>query len=199
MALIHDLPMEITETSIPSVKIIRPQRFGDPRGFFSEVYRRDKLRDAGIDQEFTQDNLSLSTTLGTVRGLHFQIPPVAQSKLIFVIHGAILDVALDIRAGSPTFGRHISFKLDDENRQQLYVPSGFAHGFSTLKPDTLVYYKISTPYTPEHERGILWNDPDLGINWQVSPDRVVLSDRDRHHPPLKDLATYFSYDAVSGK
>ena len=191
--------MEVVETYIPSVKIITPKQFGDRRGFLSEVYRRDTLCEANIDQEFIQDNLSLSATRGTVRGLHFQIPPAAQSKIVFVIHGAILDVAVDIRTGSPTFGRHVSIMLDDEKRQQLYIPPGFAHGFSTLKPETLVYYKISTPYTPEHERGILWNDPDLGIDWKIPPDRAVLSDRDRQHPPLKDLATYFSYDAVSGE
>ena len=190
--------MEITGTFLPSLKIITPKRFGDVRGFLSEVYRSDILRELGIDQEFMQDNLSLSAAVGTVRGLHFQTPPAAQSKLIFVVRGAILDVALDIRHGSPTYGKHVAVVLDDDLGRQLFIPAGFAHGFCTLKSDTMVYYKISTPYAPEYERGIMWNDPDLAIDWQISPDRAVLSDRDRLHPPLKDLEPFFYFDDATG-
>ena len=186
--------MKSQPTAIPEVTLITPERFGDLRGYLSEVYRHDRLRQLGIEVDFLQDNISLSADVGTVRGLHFQITPMAQAKIVFVLRGAILDVAVDLRAGSPTFGQHVSAMLSEDNGHQLYVPVGFAHGFATLAPNTLVYYKISSLYTPELERGILWNDPDLAIEWPVSTDRAIVSARDKQQPRVKDLETYFQYN-----
>ena len=185
--------MKSQPTAIPEVTLITPERFGDLRGYLSEVYRHDRLRHLGIEVDFLQDNISLSADVGTVRGLHFQITPMQQAKIVFVLRGAILDVAVDLRAGSPTFGQHVSAKLSEDNGHQLYVPVGFAHGFATLVPNTLVYYKISSLYAPELERGILWNDPDLAIEWPVSTDQAIVSARDKQQPRVKDLETYFQY------
>lgn len=181
-------PLRATE--IDAVKIVLPRRFGDARGWFQETYSRPRLRDAGLDVEFVQDNMSMSARAGTVRGLHFQIPPFAQAKLIGVIAGAIFDVAVDIRVGSPTFGRHVAMNLTPESGQ-LYVPEGFAHGFCTLAPDTVIAYKVSAPYAPEHDRGLDWADPALAIAWPPAPGAAILSDRDRKHPRLADLPAYF--------
>jgi len=183
--------MQISDTTISAVKLVIQRRFGDERGFLTETFQGKKFRAAGITAGFEQDNLSCSAARGTVRGLHFQIPPAAQAKLVFVLRGAIVDVAVDLRADSSTFGQHVACVLDDQNFAQLYIPSGFAHGFATLQPDTLVYYKISSPYSPEHERGILWNDPDLAIDWQVSAEDALLSERDRQHPRLREIEAYF--------
>ncbi|MFS8636624.1 MAG: dTDP-4-dehydrorhamnose 3,5-epimerase [Gemmatimonadota bacterium] len=181
------MKFEIFETAIPDVKEIVPVRYGDERGFLSEVYQRDAFAAAGIDIEFVQENHSYSARRGTVRGLHFQIPPRAQAKLVRVARGAILDVAVDIRPGSPTFGRHVAVVLSAENWKQLYIPVGFAHGFCTLEPDTEVIYKLSDVYAPELERGLLWNDPALGIEWPVSEAEAILSPKDRTHPRLSEL------------
>jgi dTDP-4-dehydrorhamnose 3,5-epimerase len=183
--------MQLIPTEIPAVKILLPRKHGDHRGFFSETFSRKTLADAGIAVEFVQDNHSLSAAKGVLRGLHYQIAPMAQDKLIRVIRGAILDVAVDIRRGSPTFGEHVSAVVSRENWRQIFVPAGFAHGFVTLEPDTEVLYKVSAYYSPAHERGIRWNDPKLAIAWGIDPAAAVLSARDRDHPLLVDAKDLF--------
>ncbi|MGB7161203.1 MAG: dTDP-4-dehydrorhamnose 3,5-epimerase [Tepidisphaeraceae bacterium] len=183
--------MQLIETEIPAVKVLVPKKIGDHRGFFSEVYSDKLLSALGIDARFVQDNQSLSAEKGVVRGLHFQLPPLAQDKLIRVVRGAVLDVALDIRRDSPTFGRHVAVVLSAENWKQMFVPAGFAHGFATLEPNTEVLYKVTNYYSPAHDRGIRWNDPKLGIDWGVTEDAAVLSERDRKHPVLADVAELF--------
>jgi dTDP-4-dehydrorhamnose 3,5-epimerase len=172
-----------------------PTRHGDERGFFSEVYSKLELAKLGFDLDFVQDNQSLSRASGTVRGLHFQAAPFAQSKLVRVLRGAILDVAVDIRLGSPTYGQHVSVVISAKDWNQLLVPKGFAHGFCTIEPDTEIFYKVDAPYAPDHEHGIYWADPDLGIRWPVSPDQATVSERDRKLPRLKDLRPFFRFDA----
>jgi dTDP-4-dehydrorhamnose 3,5-epimerase len=183
--------MQIVPTEIPDVKILIPKKFGDHRGFFSETFNRKFLGDAGIAADFVQDNHSLSVPKGVVRGLHYQIPPMAQDKLVRVVHGAILDVAVDIRRSSPTFGRHVAAVISAENWRQIFVPIGFAHGFATLEPNTEVVYKVSNYYSPQHERGIQWNDPELDIDWGIDATAAILSDRDKAHPRLKDVSDAF--------
>lgn len=183
--------MDVQNLAIPDVKLITPKVHRDARGFFCETYRADALALAGIDIEFVQDNYSFSTEKGVVRGLHFQAPPHAQDKLIRVIRGAILDVAVDLRRSSPTYGRHVSAVLSAENWAQLLVPVGFAHAFLTLEPDTEVAYKVSAYYAPECDKGLRWNDPELGIAWPIDPGDAVLSDKDRALPLLRDLGEYF--------
>jgi dTDP-4-dehydrorhamnose 3,5-epimerase len=178
--------MKIEASALADVLMITPKRFGDARGFFSETYSKPAFADAGLVFEFVQDNHSYSAAPGVVRGLHYQLPPAAQDKLVRVVRGAILDVAVDIRRASPTFGRHVTLRLSAEAWNQALVPVGFAHGFCTLEPDTEVLYKVSAPYAPDLERGVLWNDPDLGIDWPVEPAVAVVSDRDRTHPRLRD-------------
>jgi dTDP-4-dehydrorhamnose 3,5-epimerase len=185
--------MQIVPTAIEEVKEIRPVRHRDPRGFFSEIFREDVLRAHGVDAPFVQENHSLSCERGVVRGLHFQIPPVGQAKLVRVGRGAILDVAVDIRAGSPTFGRHVAVELSAELGNQLFVPEGFAHGFCTLEPDTEVFYKVSSYYSREHDSGLAWDDPQLGIDWPVAAEQALLSDKDRRQPLLANLPVYFRY------
>ena len=170
---------------------ITPKRFGDSRGFFSESYNRDALYELGINCDFRQDNHSLSRQRGTIRGLHFQIAPSAQAKLVRVLRGAVYDAAVDLRHGSPTFGRSCAVVLSAENGRQLLVPAGFAHGFCTLEADTEVSYKVDAPYAREHERGLRWDDPVLGIAWPVSRQEAVLIERDEHWPLLSDLPAYF--------
>jgi dTDP-4-dehydrorhamnose 3,5-epimerase len=183
--------MQVIETAIPAVKLIVARKHGDHRGFFSEVYSRKVLRDAGIDLEFVQDNHSLSAEKGVVRGLHYQIAPTSQDKLVRVVRGAILDVAVDIRRGSPTFGKHVAEVISAEKWNQILVPVGFAHGFVTLEPNTEVLYKVTNLYSPKDERGIRWNDPALGIDWRVDPSTAILSKRDTEHPFLKDATDLF--------
>lgn len=180
--------MQVISAEIPDVKVLIPRRFKDARGFFSETYNKEALRSVGIDAEFVQDNHSLSVEKGVVRGLHYQIAPMAQHKLVRVISGAILDVALDIRRSSPTFGKHVAVQISAEEWNQIFVPIGFAHGFVTLEPNTQVIYKVSAPYSPAHERGIRWNDLALGINWGLDEQVAVLSERDRKHG-LFDVAS----------
>ncbi|MEI8397100.1 MAG: dTDP-4-dehydrorhamnose 3,5-epimerase [Rhodospirillaceae bacterium] len=183
--------MKITSTEIADVKLIEMSRHGDPRGFFSEVYNRRLYHEAGIDAAFVQDNFSLSATVGTVRGLHFQLAPHAQAKLVWVSRGRIFDVVVDLREGSPTRGRWVSAVLSAEAWNQFYIPAGFAHGFCTLEPDCCVQYKVSGQYAPECDRGVIWNDPELGIAWPVTPDAAVLSDKDRRLPRLAELGVVF--------
>jgi dTDP-4-dehydrorhamnose 3,5-epimerase len=183
--------MVVQDTKIPDVKIVTPKRHGDARGFLSEVYSRKSLAALGIEVEFVQDNHAYSAALHTVRGLHYQVPPMAQAKLIRVCRGAILDVAVDLRRGSPTFGRHVTAIVSAQAWNQIFVPVGFAHGFCTLAPDTEVIYKISDFYSPPHERGVAWNDPDLDIPWPVSAAEAIVSDRDRELPRFAELADLF--------
>lgn len=185
--------MNVEALAIPDVKRLVPRVFRDERGFFAETYSRKGLEAAGVDATFVQDNHSLSRTKGVVRGLHFQKPPHAQGKLIRVTHGAIFDVAVDIREGSPTFGRHVACVLSAENWAQLWVPAGFAHGFCTLEPDAEVHYKVTDYYAPQSDSGILWNDPELGIDWPVAAGEAVLSEKDRTLPRLSELGRVFSY------
>ena len=187
---VHRQPLDLT---IAGPRVLAPPRHGDERGFFSETWSRAAFASAGIDCDFVQDNHSLSRSKGTVRGLHFQTPPFAQAKLVRVIRGAILDVAVDIRDRSPTFGRHVAVELSAANWRQLFVPQGFAHGFCTLEPDTEVLYKVSAPYAPDHDRGILWNDPALAIAWPVSPAAAVVSGKDRAQPLLAGLGPVFAW------
>ena len=187
--------MQIIPTAIPEVKEIRPVRHSDARGFFSEIFRDDVLRQHGIEMPFVQENHSLSADRGVIRGLHFQIPPMAQAKLVRVGAGAILDVALDIRTGSSSYGRHVAVVLSAAEGNQLFVPEGFAHGFCTLEPNTEVIYKVNRYYSPEHDRGMRWNDPALGIAWPVGEADAVLSYKDRRQPLLAKLPASFMYGA----
>ncbi len=181
----------IQDLAIPDVKLVRIKRHGDGRGYFAETYVRRAFAAAGIGGEFTQDNEVLSRATGTVRGLHFQLPPHAQTKLVRVVRGRILDIAVDLRRSSPTFGRHVTIELDAERGDQLLVPAGFAHGYCTREPDTLVLYKVDKPYAPDYDRGVNWSDPDLAIAWGVAENEAVMSDRDRALPNLRDLAVCF--------
>ncbi|HIJ63457.1 MAG TPA: dTDP-4-dehydrorhamnose 3,5-epimerase [Rhodospirillaceae bacterium] len=183
--------MDVTSTAIPDVKIVKPKRFGDHRGFFSETFSTRSFAEAGLPSVFVQDNHSLSRPKGTVRGLHFQLAPFAQDKLVRVVRGAILDIAVDLRRDSPSFGRWVAAVLSAENGDQLLIPIGFAHAFCTLEADTEVLYKVTNFYSPQHDRGLLWNDPDLAIDWPVSEADAVLSDKDRVHPRLRDLPPCF--------
>lgn len=183
--------MELIATEIPDVKLLAPPKFSDHRGFFSETYNKRALAAAGIHLDFVQDNHSLSREKGVVRGLHFQLPPAAQDKLIWVIRGAVLDVVVDVRRSSPTFGSYVALVLSSDEWRQLLVPAGFAHGFATLEPDTEIIYKVTDYYSPRHERGILWNDPALGVPWPVLPGEAILSDKDRRLPRLSEAPELF--------
>jgi dTDP-4-dehydrorhamnose 3,5-epimerase len=172
--------------------MLRPRRFGDHRGFFCEVYQYERHAKA-LEREvdFLQDNCSFSSRAGTVRGLHFQAPPGAQAKLVSVFRGAILDVAVDVRRGSPSFGRHVAVRLTADGGEQLFIPEGFAHGFCTLEPDTLVHYKVSRYFEAALDFGVFWQDPDLSIAWPVAATDAVLSEKDRGLPRLSQLPAYF--------
>lgn len=183
--------MEILETDIPDVKIIRPKKFGDHRGFFSETYNKKILAEYGIDLDFVQDNHSLSVEKGVIRGLHYQTPPYAQDKLVRVIRGSILDVAVDIRKDSPTYGKHIKAIISANDWNQILVPIGFAHGFCTLEPDTEVIYKVTNYYSPENDAGIYWNDEELGIEWPIPEEHAILSDKDKRQPKFSQIKLVF--------
>lgn len=178
--------MKITPLAIPDVLLIEPKRFGDSRGFFAETFREDILAEHGFKARFVQDNHSQSSTVGTLRGLHFQKAPRAQDKLIRVIRGSIWDVAVDIREGSPTYGQYVADELSAANGLQLLIPKGFAHGLVTLEPDTEVLYKVTDYYSPECDSGIAWNDPDLRVDWKWT-GTPVLSDKDRALPTFASL------------
>lgn len=183
--------MHIASADIPDIRVLRPARHGDARGFFSETWSRARLAAAGIELDFVQDNHAWSAEAGTLRGLHYQIGPQAQAKLVSCPRGSVFDVAVDLRRGSPSFGRHVAVTLSAAAWNQVLIPAGFAHGYCTLEPDTVVTYKVTAPYAPEFERGLLWNDPALGIGWPVDPAAVRLSERDREHPPLAAVADLF--------
>jgi dTDP-4-dehydrorhamnose 3,5-epimerase len=184
------MKLDVIPQSLSGVMVIRSKRYPDPRGYFAETYVRRDFALAGIGQEFIQDNQSGSSARGTVRGLHFQIPPFAQAKLVRVLRGRILDVVVDLRRSSPSYGRHLSIELGADTGENLYVPKGFAHGFCTLVADTEVLYKVDAVYSAEHDRGVNWADPALGIAWPVSQADAVLSAKDAVLPPLRDLPNY---------
>ena len=185
--------MKFEPLRIADIIKITPARFGDSRGYFSEVYKDRWFRDNIADVSFVQDNQSLSAARGTVRGLHFQLEPFAQGKLVRAIAGAIFDVAVDIRVGSPSYGQWVAAELSADNGDQLWIPAGFAHGFATLAPDTIIHYKVTAPYSAADDRGLLWNDPAIGIAWPVAEAEAVLSDKDRKQPSLAELAPSFHY------
>lgn len=176
--------MRVLPLKLPGASIFEPVVHGDHRGYFMESYNENVMKDRGLYFNFIQDNQSLSSEVGVLRGLHYQLNPKAQTKLVRVISGAIYDVIVDIRRNSPTFGQWVGVILSEHNKRQLLVPKGFAHGFCTLVPNTQVLYKVDEYYSPDHDRGILWNDPDLDIDWPIS--NPVLSDKDQRHPLLKD-------------
>jgi dTDP-4-dehydrorhamnose 3,5-epimerase len=183
--------MQIEPLAIADVKIITPRRFQDDRGFFSETWNARAFREAGIEADFVQDNHAYSVEKGVVRGLHYQLPPSAQGKLVRVTKGAILDVAVDIRRASPTFGHHVSAVLSAENWRQIWVPVGFAHGYVTLEPHTEVVYKVTNLYAPALDRGIMWSDPALGIDWGLTDTEAILSEKDRRQPRLAEATDLF--------
>jgi dTDP-4-dehydrorhamnose 3,5-epimerase len=185
--------MQFEKLAIAGLVLITPVRHGDDRGYFVETHRQDLFEAAIGPVAFVQDNQSMSAEVGTIRGLHFQVNPRAQGKLVRCLFGAILDVAVDIRRGSPTYGRHVAVELSAENGRQLWLPTGFAHGFCTLRPNTVIAYKVTDVYSPAHDRGLLWNDPDLAIDWPVAEDRAVLSGKDRVQPRFAELDTDFVF------
>ncbi len=190
--------MEIKRLAIPDVILLTPPRFADTRGFFSETFNAARWREAGVAPDLIQDNHSFSAAPFTIRGLHCQIAPHVQGKLVRCARGAIFDVAVDLRVGSPSYGRHVSAVLSAENWRQLWVPGGFLHGFCTLEPETEVIYKVSAPYDRAAERGVIWNDPDLAIPWPASAQDVVLSDKDRVLPPLAEVTPWFTARGEGG-
>src|SRR5260221_840875 len=186
------MQLDVQALSIPDVKLIKTPRISDARGYFCETFQRADFAAQGMDHDFLQDNQSCSSRPGTVRGLHFQRPPFAQAKLIRVLHGRIFDVAVDLRRSSPDFGMHIAIELSIEGNEQLFIPAGFAHGFCTLKPDTVVFYKVDQVYSAAHDGGVNWADSDLGIEWPVASAEAILSEKDRGLPMLADLAPFSS-------
>ena len=185
--------MKIGALPLAGLTKITPTRLGDHRGYFSEVFKDGWFRENVADVTFVQENESLSATVGTVRGLHFQLDPFAQGKLVRCLAGRIFDVAVDIRLGSPTYGQWYGCELSMENGEQLWIPTGFAHGFATLVPDCVISYKVTAPYSAVSDRGLLWNDPEIGIEWPMPLDNAVLSDKDKVQPRLADLPPSFKY------
>ncbi|MGG1834390.1 dTDP-4-dehydrorhamnose 3,5-epimerase [Cytobacillus firmus] len=184
--------MKVTKTNLGGVVILEPNVFGDHRGWFMETYNKSNLAEAGINIEFVQDNQSFSAAKGTLRGLHYQLNPKAQTKLVRCTKGAIYDVAVDIRKGSSTFGKWFGLELTEENKKQLLIPKGFAHGFMTLTEDVEVQYKVDELYAPECDRGIIWNDPEIGIEWPMEV-KPILSAKDEKAPVLKDAEKNFIF------
>ena len=189
--------MQFERLDIPDVILITPKKFGDERGYFMESFRKSLFEEAVGNFDFVQDNQSLSADAGTIRGLHFQLEPKAQGKLVSCVTGAILDVAVDIRTGSPTYGHHVTAELTRDNGQMLWVPAGFAHGFCTLEANTKVSYKVTEYYSPEHDRGLAYDDPEIGINWPIASGKAVLSAKDRRQPTLAELGAVLTYSQSS--
>lgn len=185
--------MEVIKTDIEGVVIIEPKVFGDNRGYFFESFNtRDFTEKTGVTVNFVQDNESKSR-YGVLRGLHFQKPPFTQSKLVRVVKGKVLDVAVDIRKGSSTYGKYVSCEMSEENKRQFFVPKGFAHGFCVLSDEAVFQYKCDDFYHPEAEGAIAWNDPAIAINWPIIADEIILSEKDKHHPYLKDFESPFIF------
>jgi dTDP-4-dehydrorhamnose 3,5-epimerase len=189
--------MEIEHTALQGVVILRPARHGDARGFFSESWNRERMARAGFDYDFVQDNHSLSGAVGTVRGLHYQTPPHAQTKLVRCGQGALFDVAVDIRSGSPTYGQWVGVELTAENGKQLLIPAGFLHGFATRAPDTEIIYKCTDYYAPDCDAAVRYDDPDIGIDWGLGTSAPLLSTKDITAPRLSDLKTPFIFQVAA--
>lgn len=188
--------MNVRSLAIPDVKLIEPKLFRDERGFFSETWNERDLAAAGLELRFVQDNHAYSADRGVVRGLHFQVPPHAQDKLVRVSRGRIFDVAVDLRVGSPTYGRHVSAEISSHNWLQILIPKGFAHGYCTLEPETEVIYKVTDFYEPASDRGVRWDDPEIGIKWPVNAAEAILSRKDAALPMLSSLGPCFQYGAA---
>lgn len=188
-----DYHMKVVKTDIEGVLIIEPDVFGDCRGYFMESFSQRKFSEQVADVTFVQDNESKSS-YGVVRGLHFQKPPHTQSKLVRVVSGRVLDVAVDIRKGSPTFGKHVAVELSGDNHRQIFIPKGFAHGFAVLSGEAVFQYKCDAFYAPDSEGAIAWNDPEIGVDWRIPEDKVMLSAKDRNHSLLKDAEWLFDYN-----
>ncbi|WP_430815076.1 dTDP-4-dehydrorhamnose 3,5-epimerase [Carboxylicivirga sp. RSCT41] len=184
--------MEIIKTDIPNLLIIKPEVYSDPRGFFLESYTQNRYKEAGIGANFIQDNISKST-YGVIRGLHYQLAPYSQSKLIHVLEGKVLDVAVDLRKNSPTFGQHFAVELSAENKMQFFIPQGFAHGFSVLSETAIVTYKCDNYYSQEAERGIAYNDASLNIDWKIPADKAIISSKDSILPSFEEAEHNFVY------
>lgn len=185
------MALDVRPLDIEDVKIVTPARYGDDRGFFSETYNRERFVAAGIAADFLQDNHSLSATQGTVRGLHYQAPPFAQAKLVRVLRGAIIDVAVDVRNGSATYGKWVRAEISAENGKQIFVPRGFLHGFATLTADTEIAYKVDNYYSKECDGSVFWNDAELSIDWGIDIDTAVLSEKDKDAPKFSDFRSPF--------
>jgi dTDP-4-dehydrorhamnose 3,5-epimerase len=186
--------LEFRHFEIDGLFEIRPRKIADERGYFSEIFRLNAFAEEAGDVEFVQENQSLSRRVGTIRGLHFQTSPAAQGKLVRCLAGSLLDVAVDLRTGSPTFGQSVSLVLTPEHNNQLWVPVGFGHGFCTLEPNSVISYRVTNYYSPEHDKGVAWDDPDIGIDWPDVADPETLSGKDREQPRLADLPPYFSME-----
>jgi len=186
--------METRDLALSGLLLLKPRRFADTRGYFTETYNQHTLAEIGIHSRFVQDNQSYSASQGTIRGLHFQLPPAAQAKLVRAIQGSVYDVAVDLRAGSPTYGQWAGVTLTAAEGEQLFVPRGFAHGFCTLEPDTVLAYKVDDFYAPTSDSGLIWNDPTLAIDWPVGPGEAVLSDKDLKLGRLSDFQSPFRYE-----
>lgn len=185
--------MEVIKTAIEGVLILEPRIFGDARGYFFESFNAKEFAEkTGLNVTFVQDNESMSH-YGVLRGLHFQKPPFTQSKLVRVVKGRVLDVAVDIRKGSPTYGQHVAVELSEENHRQFFIGKGFAHGFSVLSDEVIFQYKCDDFYAPQSEGAIAWNDPDIAIDWQIPAEKVLLSEKDSHHPYLRDFESPFTF------
>lgn len=183
--------MQVTALELPGIKLIQPKSFTDVRGFFAETWNRRVFEDLGVEADFVQDNHVQSAMKGTLRGLHFQAPPHAQGKMVRVLKGAILDVAVDVRQNSPHYGNHVAVRLTDSSMSQLWIPAGFAHGYLTLEADTEVLYKVTDYYEPQSEGGVIWDDPELNIDWIIDRGAVLLSDKDRNLPSWEDFRSPF--------
>ena len=185
--------MEVVKTDIEGVLIIEPKVFGDERGYFFESFSQRELEKFGINTNFVQDNESKSC-YGVLRGLHFQLPPFAQAKLVRCVRGRVLDVAVDIRKGSPTYGKHVACELSEDNHRMFYIPRGFAHGFSVLSETAIFQYKCDNYYAPQSEGALQWDDKDLNINWLIPEKHVILSEKDKHHPGFKGFESPFNFE-----
>ncbi|OLN29899.1 dTDP-4-dehydrorhamnose 3,5-epimerase [Desulfovibrio sp. DV] len=183
--------MEVSQTGIPGLVVVKPRVFGDHRGFFLETYSREAYARAGLDYDFVQDNHARSGPKGVLRGLHFQLPPATQAKLVWVTRGAVFDAVVDLRVGSPTYGKWYGIELSADNFLRLMVPRGFAHGYVTLTEDAEFMYKVDAPYTPAQDAGIAWNDPEIGVSWPVTDP--ILSEKDAVQPRLADVGSPFTY------
>src|SRR5689334_25406235 len=188
--------MDARDLGLPGLLLLKPRRFADSRGYFVETYSERTLSGIGIAARFVQDNQSSSANRGTIRGLHFQLPPAAQAKLVRVLQGSVYDVAVDLRTGSPAYGRWTGVTLTADGGEQLFVPRGFAHGFCTLEPDTVLAYKVDEFYAPASDSGLIWNDPTLAVDWPVGPDEAVLSDKDLRLGRFKDFVSPFKYEGT---